>query len=749
MYLFRLDCQSIGFSPLNISDEPSGFDNLELTSKRNERYDGISGEFAFDLTFCTAGADYIRRVFDTLGVLGGDVFFIDIHKESRLSENLILRGKILLTSYAETVDGVSVSIAPIDNSFEFVNRLETDVDLFSKTKVGESTETLADLPTVDTIVPSPSYSIITSTLSNKDDLIRCTLGNLPALSILGYVEVYSKICPKVVFDDLFLVDTNNVPNADTPIFKSVFTGLADICFDGELLFELSGSPSGVAGVCLATDAFNNSYINIDYKINNVVISNIYNATSPACIPGTLSPIDCSTVAGFSATIAINFTITQLLNYGDTISFVMTTAAGKEVSASIDFVSRLTATENTYISVKRSIVEDNSISKTLFAKDAFQRVAELISDKTVVSDTFSYDAITNTYGSSGNTVLCNGLMLRNAPDADNTISDTCFTGGVASSKPKWSTNFNKLFDNLSKIYCLGMEIADDVRIERKAFFYGYHYAHKRFNINTGADKFALSFIDKHIYSKFSLGYSNYDDKFYSLREDVHAERTYGNLNKTTENEFDGLSEFIASPQTIVRQKIAEGEADFDEDTFVMVSWGAPMRIPANTYTIQGGSMLYLDLFNMPITPLQNWQRWARFITRAKLQNDATITKGAGNVSACYTNDDSLLPFPINQLLAEDREFIEFGDPICENQALPATDDMSIFSPFEISFETTICLESYREIISKKYGLIELQLDTNGKIYQGWINSIAYKPLTGVAKFKLIMANPKYYKNAYNI
>ena len=754
MYLFRLSCEATGFSPLNISEEPTGFDNLELITKRNDRYDGMSGEFAFDLTFCGAGGDYIRSVLLKLGILATDVFYIDIHKNARISENLILRGKILLTSFKESADGVSVSIVPTDDSFNFINRMDSEIDLFSKRKLGYSTDTLADLPTVTTLVPSPTYTGLTSMNVGVGDLVGCYSQDISNVTgTLLYEQFFSKLCPITVHDDLFLIDSDNVPNGNYAIFKSTFNDSVDICFEGELVFGVAGiAIDGISVNCGLYGIFDNIRVKLVYKINGTVITTIFDTGNIAgCIIGYNTTIDCNSASNYTVAIPISFTVTQTLYVGDLLAFQIIASGDLEISNTPDpsrviYISKVTAPENTYLSVKRSITENPHNVETLFSYDAFQRISSIISDKNVVSDTFAYDNLTNTYGSSGNSVLCNGLMLRNAPLVSSGLYDTCFVTTSPSTEPRWAMSFSKLFDNLSKVFCLGMEINEDVRIERKAYFYRYELAHKRFNINTVSDKFQLSFIDREVYSKFSFGYSNYDDQHYSLREDLFCDRNYSTILTQTDAEWDGKCEFVASPQTIVRQKIAEEEADFDSETFIMMSWGLPQRVQQNTYAIVS-DMLYDDLFNMPITPIQNWQRWAKFLTRATLQgSSAKLNTGFGNTSACYTNDDSLLPNPINQLLAEDREYLPYGTSICENRPLENNNAMQIFAPFEISFQHKICFESYKEILSKKYGLIEIQLDTKARVLQGWINSISYNPLTGLAKFKLIASNPLYYNNA---
>lgn len=114
------------------SDEPEGLDKLTIFLRRDDQFHGIFPQASTKLRFICSGREYIKGVWDSVGIIADIQIRIDfVCAESNQWEMLLL-GKLDLTEVEFTYKFAEVPIKPTNCLDLFMERLDTVVNLYDE-----------------------------------------------------------------------------------------------------------------------------------------------------------------------------------------------------------------------------------------------------------------------------------------------------------------------------------------------------------------------------------------------------------------------------------------------------------------------------------------------------------------------------------------------------------------------------------------------------------------------------------------
>jgi hypothetical protein len=345
----------------------------------------------------------------------------------------------------------------------------------------------------------------------------------------------------------------------------------------------------------------------------------------------------------------------------------------------------TPVEN-YLKVTASTVYPETTSEGFFVKDAINGVIERITIAPLVETVFDESEC------EWNHVLIKGLQQR---------------GFTLTEKP-FFTSLKELWAGLNPIFNLGIghEMEgnqDKIVIRPKSYFFD------------DTPSLVLSWVNNierthdrsMIFKKISIGYEKWQAEEISGLDDPQSKKIYATIFETVGTEITLYSRFIAASLAIevTRRKSTELLTDykFDNDIFIIAvnpemtedspSYFSP-ELDENFVSITGLQNAETR-YNLFLTPLRNFLRWANFFNGALQKNLSSVYKfvsGEGNYEMSSQYD-------CTSGLKEDCEGTLCAD-FAENDDIPilgTADQLGhIFSQVQYEFTHPLTWEDYKTI-----------------------------------------------------
>lgn len=772
-----------------LSREPKGWDKTEILTKRDQKYHGIFREFSVKLEFYSgAGKEYIDEIYQTQGIDAEVTLLIEIEcngtyetlysgklnletwesfgnigsRDSFTSVDIIeigvtqtvknrLKTKINL-SELETLDGTALTdftYGPYDlnlhskeivyaSEFNFTDDATTyfqNVVGWSREGIDNAANVIGDSPGSDvTIQASFSQTLIPDAIIT-DEVLNYT-ADTPSLVRSG---TYPGTTAQIQSTSLIVAsnagsDTYNITGKIKFGFN-LYVNVGATSTSGSKYFNYNVVPrlymqTGSTVTLLQTEATVSGSANFDSGSsgNNQLI-----------IPFTEYTFDFTQN---NMTVADGGVIRLYVKF-DTEWVIERPGLGGEYGLAISlqcFVHEdYSASIKSFIKVEQESLTTATTAKAFAIHEAGARIAQSITNQTDAfrSDLFGRkNSQPNTYSSNGCAsfgAITNGFQIRKFPIADRPIY----------------MSMEDFYEGLDAIYNLGMGIETGgsgyvIRVEPKEYFYSTNVILRIGNI----PDIKVGVAKNYYYNALKIGYEKWETENVNGLEEFNSKRHYS-LPVNTDKELTQFSKIVAGgyPLETARRKqyVDETTTDYEYDNLNFIvclnrtvdGSGNPNTLTTaeknENYTTTTNILSPATAYNLRISPARNALRWnsvvgAGLIKKPGKSLKLTYTEGNGLMETEFTADTCEGNYN-NELLIENQDIQWDG---------VNTNNLPIWIPEIYEFDYPLSFEDYKNIKTNPTYCLEISR-TQSDFIKAYILEIRYKPVSGMASFKLLRAN----------
>jgi hypothetical protein len=748
-----------------IVDEPQGWENINLSVKRDEEMHGIFFEFTSnELTFYGQGMTIIKDAYEGYGVEAS----VNIKVESSCDGNLwetFYTGSLVFSKYKYVCGQLCyVSIYSEQNDIitSFKNRLDQSVDLASTTSFdGTTLPAYTNLPKNQYLVSKGLYKQLSRVADYVHLNTACRQVKKQVPNGIGLVDIYNDMywywdCENAQYDEV--KNWGAVDNWD--LYKNTFSTMV-MEDDGtyNLEFRVKGKMQSAAftlaqvvGGSGIDGGFTDMSVDVIINVNGIettIASYFTNMVQcqqnlqlyMPCAP--LGTFDLDESLAFIPFIDIDtsYSATLSLVSGDIIScYMKVTQHGQyhkgTTQEDVYWAQRFHKHDETFFTISSIIYKPSTTCDLFLANESFARATESITNNemSVYSDYFgrtdSEPFQANADGCGSLEAITKGLLIR-----QQLISGTT---------PKMGISFRDLFNGFNCIHNIGMGVEDNgyggtyqkvIRIEPVEYFYD-----KTTEILScpNVNQITETVLENRMFSNIEAGYAKYESEDITGIDEFLSKREYRTEWKSVKNNANRVCPFIASGYAleVTRRKGSLTTADWrlDNDNFIICMKRYLGDIVVEQGQIASPNNIIDDstVYNFKISPIRNAARWLK-TWFAGISNPYTakliLSNGTGNTVAGgeYTGDCTLDAGVINE-----------NDSLDSTMLLDPDMVLPLWKPRQVQFEYPLSMSEYNTIKTNPYGYIKYSTSTN--LYQyGYILNIEYKPNTGIANFTLLSAN----------
>lgn len=695
-----------------VIEEPIGWDDLQMTIKRND-YHGMGAEVSLgELEFYGAAFDLIKSSYEE-NIDQKVLYQIENDGTAFYSGGVDLTTCSFIKGDYQSVKAKIGDIGPMTT---FNNRVKTDIDLNSpKTVDGLAVAT----PTWQSIHIPVKHLLYTNFAKTKADT------QVPQSGVLAFDG-----------ENRYLV----VPIGDFSVneFGSVDSSTAYVV----------GSADSVESQYIASTDHTQKYGNgtmMDVDISLSVTLNLSAAPGSSYTfyrrlvakdnSGNTIQTGLVSLSAVGSELNIYARLQGELSAGDGVRFYLIVYSMLG-SVYTSFNASVVVKKGSYVSMKMyDTLEDDEVNtKMIFLHDAFNVVAKSISENelTVKSE---WCRLQESYinpgelGGGSLKALSDGYHIRGL-----------FTNGEL--ERNMPVSFKGLIEALDALDCIGWGFSTEdgqlyVRVERWDWFYKDTTILTLTNV---AEVTTAVFTDR-IPTELQIGYKKYatQDQYNSI-DSPHGSRTFTNGIKALSKALTKECEFIADNYAIeetrrARTQVNETEeTTYDESIFVfelvrVTDNGTTTFAIGHTATNAENVGRTNEFINAKLTPRHMAARWRDYLFATNNTTPFRFTSGEIN----YKSKFGVIP-------AEDEDGTTVTESLAtyaENSPQTENDDITYshakFKAEKITFSYPLTVSQYNAVKANPYGLVSV----NGVL--GWILDFKYKFEDGMADFTLIAKN----------
>lgn len=747
---FRFTLNSEAQGSLTLQRDPKGWKDIEVMLKRSLEYHGIFYEAMAQLEFtCRSGKEFIDKEIEERGIDAvvniliqvscqtgsGSVEALDysidysddygslVQGSGAPIFETLFEGVLNLSNYSQTSETTTVDLIQSDFVQKVINRFDTKINIDSNVDLDYNP--LIPLSGVPYSLTLPSKAIRYASKLELDEELQADPFDFPDISDT-YQFFYSYHPYVNVYDDLnFTTIFPIVENNDSltyqpqPAMVAGFTGLYNISYNFAGNIYISTTDSNTVTVVYKLKYGINQTRQAATQIGSNfggVLNGPGNRTDPFSFAGTLSVFlnqgdkfqiyiaangagaENNGIGLFQASIKLNYTVADLLIYTDTFYPESTTEAYPIHEAGAMIAQRITGFNDCFRS-------------TLLGR---------------------VNSLPNQYLNNGCLSFCsisNGKKIRGYPDAENNlfVSMADFFKSVNS-----IGNIGLSFEKESDNYVL--------RLEEK----GYYYSTDVVIQFPNARNIKISTAKEYYMSDIFIGYDKWENEEVNGIDEFNSKRQYNTGIKAISAQVDLTSPFIASSYAteFARRKpylnFPSLDYKYDNDNFIFClnrsvnGDGVPTMLGTvekdENYDIINNVFSPESNYNYRISPARNLLRHLSVIAGSITKYADRVVKfvyGEGNYLAetKFTNDSCPGNFN-SELLKESQDIPWLGsgaDPL--------------WIPEYIEFDYPLSFSDYLLIKSDPRKCIEVS-EKNSNFIKGYIIEMRYKPVGGIATFKLL-------------
>jgi hypothetical protein len=765
-------------NPLGVAtiiDEPSGWDGITISMRRDMDMHGIFFEFTqTSLTFYGLGFGILRDAYATNNVEAKveiDVKYLCSEGDSFTD---FYYGRLVFTKFTQNCNDICSITIPSEQAdavMTFKNRIDQSVNLgsledFSGNELAPYNALAFNLPLDSKAIYKKTYrqntttSLLTSCKYDKNAIPIGAFGSTtqwdwtsyytPSYDAITNDEVGSFVAVDQDFDDItytpatIVIEEDGVYNLEAEINAKVRGWAATFAE------VVGGTISGQVG------GFNNLDIDVYVVINESITDTIYTFSDNSSYLTNLHASDCDTnfptppTPAFPYYWSVNtgvYTNTYTLSAGDRVAIVLKVHQGGQYHRAllqrndisftqwIEFYGNDT-NQPCYFKVNCMSYAPPTTTNAFAINESFARITEAItgSQMSFYSEYFgrtdSQPIALPSDGCGSLECITNGLLIRGQHIVNNNFYFTC--------------HFLELFNAMNCIHNIGAKYYEGtingndfkgIVVEPVEAFYQSNVI--IFYANDVASLIRTP-IQKMYYSKVEFGYAKYEAEDFTGIDEYFSKREYKTELSQTKNTDNKLCDFIASGYAleVTRRQSNFDTKDwkYDNDKFIICL----KRGGENELIVDLGNMSSANnvidpptTYNNIISPIRNGMRW--FKTWAAqmadpLTNKITFSSAFGNYFAEFFTSQ---PCPL-----------EVG-AIGENQDLglnlfdSPTANLPLWKPEQIKFDYPLSLTDYLDLKTNPYGIIKFNC-IDGVDDYGYIMDIEYRPNEGMATFTLLKA-----------
>jgi hypothetical protein len=758
--------------------EPIGFDAIEFTAKRLPSY-GIDSPFSTELTFTGKAANLIKAEYD-VHYINAEITILIQSDVNVNGSAYAFNGFLNLSIYSEKnvcdTNGFEVTVGIIEDNFreQFLARQNVEIDLLSNKDLDENAITPVVL---DTIVTHTQELFLIGKGRNNSNQVTAlqwtfaggwTLDDFAAL-LPAY---YSNSDFKGVFGTTFNpISTLYTTTSPTFVNNSDFTRT----------IRINASASGIFGWTLFGWAGDSANITFSIQVKTAGGTETYRYylyDSPLNFYDNQDDTPWSFSAEQEVIVDPDDRVFIFMQWGFNGNIVPgTTPSPDTISRRLAYLCEqccVTVTET-------NSAADASTTDGLTVYKALQRAVYLLTGNPdgLVSDTFS-----NPDGCYWNNFITTGLYIRNAITIEQAVNGCVNVDEENIYAIK--TSFEKLFDGLNRIFCLGWQFEQDVygswklRVEKADYF---------FNTNTVIQSFPKvgqimqSAMSDKLVNNIQIGYS---DKFKNIAisalTEINADRNYFIANKSRADNssvsLDLLSDIIGSGYAIefyrrlqfLRDDSGSSDRPNDYDLFIIWTNRYEVTVDLDTepgigYRLEGetgsktfapGTVSYgsnfiaesngpidrvYNVFNSPARIAARWWKILGMHTYGLPTAKAILAFQVGQYFTDYSSriDSTSEPEDCMEVINGASDVL-FENTNIGPDILVESEAQYLMKPITVEFDAPQTLCSFIDMSYNGNGLVRV---TSGSLELfGFIEDATNKPQdpnSGISTLKLTLAN----------
>jgi len=740
---FRYTLSSTYSGSLVLTKDPKGWESMETIIKRGAQYHGTFYETMVQLQFtCGAGKEYIDNIYEAYGVdalvnilieinCGGGVGSIDapdysddysddygsiITGSGAAVYETFFEGTLDFSKYNKTTRSTFVDLLQSDFIQKTINRFETKVELTKDEDLDGNTLTQLALSTITL----PSKTIQYGTSLELDETAQADTIDFPDISD-SYATFYIYHPFGIIFDDLgafpitpVIESFDSVTQHPQALFIAPFTGTYNISY------SFIGS--------MTIQHYDDSTVTYVFELKYGVSETGGGSTVIGSSFGQIFTPNSTHTLDFSFT--GNLTVNMV--EGDEFQFYFRNSSG--ASFHIDFhLDYTTCDFNANINTE-TVASD---CDTFLVHEAGAAIAQRI---TGLEDCFRSDLLGRT-NSMPNDYVDNGCMSFMAITCGKKIRR------MPTAKSPIFMSMAEYFNTINAIGNVGLgfeKIGTQyyIRIEEKEYFYSLTSLMQC----PYANEIKTTVAKDYFVSDIEIGYDKWENEEVNGLDEFNTKQNYNTGIKSIESRRLLLSPLIASAYAIEftrRKKYSNFpnlDWKYDNDNFIIClnrsvdAYNNPTDLDTveldENYSQINNVLDSETGYNYRISPKRNLLRHLSVINGSLTKYVNRLIKfvyGEGNyfMSSEFTADTCAGNFD-NELLEEDQDIDSTAvgiDPI--------------WIPEYIEFEYPMGFSTFLTIKNSPYGCIEVSNSDTGFV-KGYIIELRYKPVGGMASFKLLRA-----------
>lgn len=713
-------------------EEPIGFDDIELSVKRDDKLHGMTFEASTSpLEFYGNAYNYLIDQYNNYGVKANVTFSAHAACDGYDYEEVI-SGRLNFGKKKEKCGSVcTISIPWEQDSCELVLKARYDqkVDMDKALGVNGTTAlpAYAGLATEKTLPAHELKASVEGYVVDEGDVVDLDI--YPPVTNSIYIRptygrpIYESINISQLFPSVFAASFNGV--SDSALSPVLLLDDSVSCFGGDFDYEvrLKGSydyeyaPGGTLTdvrliVAIGFPFEAGAVENVDYVI-------IHQQALPHATRTATGTFDYT----YSGATVINqgegfYAYFQSILSGIPILLGGTVSFDKETYANISGVKACPPTQSELYLVHEALsrVTEAVTNGCMRAKSSYYGRTD--------SEPFSFDAD----GCGGLRSITSGLKIRNAEE------------------DKFFASPKDLIEGLNAIDNIGIGVEDDPDIPNKSLLViedlNYFYRDEEILRHDFIPEASADVEETKHYSKIEVGYKKWEVESINGLDEIHSNRQYNTSIDTINSTLDITSNLVAGsyPIEITRQQSfsQSGAADtkYDNETFIicMVRTGYLYgSVEPDLGNISSAENIFSPstIYNYPISPIRNLMRWyksiaAGFPVLSNSSNKLFFLSGTGNLQAkgMLTGADCRLE---NTPLRESQDLFV-------TQFANAADYQPLWKNDLMTYEYPMSLAEYKQTKANPYGYISSQCGS-GEFVKNWIKEIKYKLAKGSATFIL--------------
>ena len=759
-------------------EEPIGFDSIEFTAKRLPSH-GIDSPFSTELTFTGKAAKLIKAEYEAHYINAEIAILIQSNVKVNGSDYAFV-GFLNMSIYTEKnvcdTNGWEITVGIIEDNFreKFLSRQGVEIDLLAAKDLDENVITPVVL---DTIVTHTQELFLIGKARNYS--------NQASLLEYFYVDGWT-------LDDFAVLLPAYWNNSD---FKGTFGSTVNPistkytttspCFINNSLFTRKVKFNVTANGIFEWRplfSFPEDTANITFSIQVKTAGGdepyrYYLYDSPLASYDDTSPTDWSFSVEQELTLAPDDRVFIFMQWGFNGTIKPPDTPENERSRALIYLCENCCVVATELNAASNASETDGLK----VFNALQRAVYLITGDPdgLVSDTFS-----DPDGCFWNNFITTGLYIRNATTIEQAVNGCINVDETNIYAIK--TSFEKLYEGLDRIFCLGWQFEQDtygawkLRIEKADYFYNNTQVSQSFFKVGQIIQNAMS--DK-LVNNIKLGYS---DKFKNIAvsalTEINADRNYFIANKARADNssvsLDIRSDIIASGYAIEFYRRLQflrddsGSSDRPNDYDLFIIWTNRYEVtvdldtePGSGYRLEGesgtkvfspGTVSYGSNFiaesNGPIDRVYNVYhspariacRWWKFLgmhTYGLPAEKAILAFQVGQYNVEYSSriDSTSEPDECMEVANGASDVLSESTNIGPDILTEAAQDY-LMKPISVEFDVPQSLCSFIEMGYNGTGMIRV---TSGSLdLYGFIQESSNKPQdpnSGLSTIKLILAN----------